>query len=68
MSCAGNVARIGQKGNSYRDFVRKPEGKRPLGRPKRRPENNITFGLREIGLGDMDLFISPRLKTSDGFL
>jgi hypothetical protein len=68
MSWAGNVARMGQKGNSYRDFVRKPEGKSPLGRPKRRPENNIKLGLREIALGDMDLFIWSRIKASDGFL
>jgi hypothetical protein len=35
-------------------LVGKPEGKRPLGRPRRRWENNIKMDLREIGWGDMD--------------
>jgi hypothetical protein len=36
MRCAGHVARMGEKRNAYRLFVGKPEGKRPLGRPRRR--------------------------------
>jgi hypothetical protein len=68
ISWAGNVAPMGQKRNFYIDFVRKPEGKRPLRRPKRRLANNIKLSLTEIGLGDMDLFIWHRIKTSDGFL
>jgi hypothetical protein len=35
-------------------LVGKPEGKRPLGRPRRRWEDGIRMDLREIGLGDMD--------------
>jgi hypothetical protein len=36
----------------------KPEGKRPLGRPKRRWENNVIMDLQEVGLGSMD-WIDP---------
>jgi hypothetical protein len=35
-------------------FARRPEGRRPLGRPRRRWENNIKMDLREIGFGDVD--------------
>jgi hypothetical protein len=41
MRLAGHVARIGEKGNAYRLLVGKPEGKRPLGRPRRRWVDNI---------------------------
>jgi hypothetical protein len=39
---------------SYRVLVGKPEGKRPLGRPSRRWEDNIKMDLEEVGCGDMD--------------
>jgi len=35
----------------YRDMVGKPEGKRPLGRPRRRWEDNIKMDLQEVGCG-----------------
>jgi hypothetical protein len=38
----------------YRDLVEKPEGKRPLGRPKRRWEDNIKMDLHEVRCGGMD--------------
>ena len=38
----------------YRDLVRKTEGKRPLGRPRRRWEDNIKMDLQEVGCGGMD--------------
>jgi hypothetical protein len=38
----------------YRDLVRKPEGKRPLGRPRRRWEDNMKMNLQEVGCGGMD--------------
>jgi hypothetical protein len=41
----------GEKRKSYSVLVGKPEGKRPLGRPRRRWEDNITMDLREIGWG-----------------
>jgi hypothetical protein len=39
---------------AYNILVGKPEGRRPLGRPRRRWEDNIKMGLREIGFGDVD--------------
>jgi hypothetical protein len=45
---------MGEKGNAYRILVGKPEGKRPLGRPRRRWMDNIKMYIREIGLDGMD--------------
>jgi hypothetical protein len=50
MRWAGHVARMGEGSGVYRALVRKPEGKRPLGRPRRRWEDNIKMDLREIGI------------------
>jgi hypothetical protein len=49
MRGAENVARMGEKRNAYRILVGKPEGKRPLGRPRHRCVNNIKTNLRETG-------------------
>jgi hypothetical protein len=49
MRWAGHVARMGEKRNAYRFLVRKPEGKRPLGRPRRRWVDNIMMDLGEVG-------------------
>jgi hypothetical protein len=49
MRWAGYVARMGAKRNAYRILLGSPEGKRPLGRPRRRWEDNIKMHLREIG-------------------
>jgi hypothetical protein len=54
MRWAGYVAQMGEKRNVYRLLVRKPEGKRPLGRPRRRWVDNIKMDLLEIGLGVVD--------------
>jgi hypothetical protein len=54
MKWAGHVARMGEKKNAYRILVGKPEGKRPLGKPRRRWVDNIKMDLREIGWNDMD--------------
>jgi hypothetical protein len=51
---AGHVARVREKRTAYRILVGKPEGNRPLGRPRRRWEVNINMDLREIGWGGMD--------------
>ena len=51
---AGNVARMEQKRGVYRILVWKPEGKRPLGRSRRRWEDNITMDLEEVVCGGMD--------------
>jgi hypothetical protein len=45
---------MGEKMNAYRILVGKPEGKRPLGRPRRRWVNNIKRDLREIKCDGMD--------------
>jgi hypothetical protein len=54
MGWASHVARIGEKRNVYRLLVGKPEGKRPLGRPRRRRVDNISMDLGEVGWGDVD--------------
>jgi hypothetical protein len=54
MRRAGHVERMGEKRNAYRLLVGKPEGKRPLGRPRRWWEDNIRMGLGDVGWGDVD--------------
>jgi len=54
MRWAGHVARMGEKRGVYRVLVGKPEGKRPLGRPKRRWEDNIKMDLQQVGCGGVD--------------
>jgi hypothetical protein len=51
---AGHVARMGEKRNAYRISVGKPEGKRPLGIPRRRWVDNIKINVREIGWDPVD--------------
>ena len=51
MRWAGHVARMGKVRGVYRVLVGKPEGKRPLGRPRRRWEDNIKIDLQEVGGG-----------------
>jgi hypothetical protein len=48
---AGHVARMGERRGAYRVLVEKPEGTRPLGRSRRRGEDNIKMDLREVGWG-----------------
>jgi hypothetical protein len=50
MRWARHVARMGEGRGVYRVLVARPEGKRPLGRPRRRWEDNIKTDLREIGI------------------
>jgi len=54
MRWAGDVARIGEKRGMYRFLVGKPEGRRPLGRPRNRWVDNIRMDLQEVGCGCMD--------------
>ena len=51
---AGHVARMGERKGVYRVLVGKPEGKRPLGKPRSRWEDNIKMDLQEVGCGGMD--------------
>ena len=48
---AGYVARMGEEKGVYRVLVGKPEGRRPLGRPRRRWVDNIRMNLQEVGCG-----------------
>jgi hypothetical protein len=54
MRWAGHVARMGEVRGAYNILVGRPEGSRPLGRPRRRWEDNIKMDIREIGFGDVD--------------
>jgi hypothetical protein len=54
MRWVGHVARMGEKRNAYRLLVGKPEGRRPLGRPRHRWLENIRMDLVEVGWGDVD--------------
>ena len=49
-----HVARIGEERVVYRALVGKSEGKRPLGRPRRRREDNIKMNLQDVGCGFRD--------------
>jgi hypothetical protein len=51
MRRAGHVTRIGEERKLYKVLVGKPQGKRPLGRPRRRWEDGIRIDLGEIGWG-----------------
>ena len=54
MRWVGHVARVGKGRGMYRVMVGKPEGKRPLGRPRHRWEDNIKMDLQKVGCGGMD--------------
>jgi hypothetical protein len=51
---AGHIARMGERRGAYRVLVGKSDGKRPLGRPRRRWEDNIKIDLQEVGGGGKD--------------
>jgi hypothetical protein len=57
-----------ERRGSYRALVRKPEERRPLGRPRRRWEDNIKMDLREVGWGAWTGSIWPRIGTGGGLL
>jgi hypothetical protein len=54
MRWAGHVVRMEEVRGAYNVLVGRPEGRRPLGRPRRRWEDNIKMGRREIRFGDVD--------------
>jgi hypothetical protein len=60
MRWIGNVARMGETRNAHRILVGTPEGKRPLGRPRRRLEDNILTCLGEIGWDGVDCIDLPQ--------
>ena len=55
MRWAGHVACMWERRGVYRVLVGKPEGKRPLGRPRRRWEDNIKMDLEEVGIWEYGL-------------
>jgi hypothetical protein len=68
MRWVGHVARMVEGRNVYRVLVGKPEGRRPLGRPRRRWEDEFKMVLREIGWGGWSGFIWLRIGTIVGLL
>jgi len=54
MRWAGHVACVAKRRDVYRILVGKPEGKRSIGRPRRRRKENIKMNLHEVGWGAMD--------------
>jgi len=54
MRWAGHVAHMGEGRGVYRVLVGKPEGRRPLGKPRHRWENNIRMDLQGVGCGCVD--------------
>jgi hypothetical protein len=67
-SVTGPVARMGEKRNTYRLLVGKPEGKRPLRRPRRRQVDNIRMDLGEVGWGDVNWIGRLRIGTGGELL
>ena len=69
MRLAGHVACMGDRRGFYRVLVGKPEGNRPLGREKRRWEDNIKVDLQEVGCGGGWTGSSwLRIGTGSGYL
>jgi hypothetical protein len=59
---------MGEGRGAYRVLVGRPEGRRPLGRPRRRWENNIKIDLQEVGWGAWTGLIWLRIGTGGGLL
>ena len=53
-ACSGDKTRMGEERGVYRVLLGKPEGRRPMGRPRRRWVNNIRMDLQEVGCGYID--------------
>jgi hypothetical protein len=68
MRWAGYVARRGERRGVYRVLVWKPEGKRQLGRPRRRWKDNIKIDLQKVGCGGMAWIELVSIGTGDGHL
>jgi hypothetical protein len=68
MRWARHVAQMGEERGVYRALVGKPEGKRPLGRPRRRWMDNIRTDLQEVGLGIWTGLGWPGIETGGGRL
>jgi hypothetical protein len=68
MRWAGHVAGMGEGRGAYRVLAGRPEGRRPLGRPRHRWEDNIKMDLQEVGWGAWTGLIWLRISTGGGLL
>jgi hypothetical protein len=68
MRWAGHVTRMGKGRGVHRVLVGKPEGTRPVGRPRRRWEYNIKMDLQEVGVVEGTGWSGLRIGTSGGHL
>jgi hypothetical protein len=68
MRWAGHVARIGERRGVYRVLVRKPEGRRPLHRPRHRWEDNIKMDLQEVECRSLTGLSWLQIGTGGGHL
>jgi hypothetical protein len=68
MRWAGQVARMEEGRGAYRILVGRPEGRRPLGRPRRRWKDNIKMDLQEVGWGAWTGLIWLRIGKGGGLL
>jgi hypothetical protein len=62
----GHVTHVGERKDAYRVSVEKPVGRRPLGRPRRRRENNIKMDFKDVGWGAWTGSIWLTTKTDGG--
>jgi hypothetical protein len=65
---AGYVAHVGERRGAYRGFVGKPEGKRPLGRPRHRWEDTIKMDLQEVEWREWTELIWLRIMIGGGLM
>jgi len=68
MKWTGHVACMGERRGVYKDVVGKPEGKRPLERPRHRWEDKIKMDLQEVGCGVWTGSSWLRIETGGGHL
>ena len=64
MRWAGHLARMEERRGVYRVLVGKSDGRRPLGRPRRRWEDNIKMNLQEVGCGGIDWIDLAQVRNS----
>jgi len=64
----GACSAYGERKGVYKVLMGKPEGKRPLGRPRRRWEDNIKMDLQEVECGGMDWIEQAQVGTGGGYL
>ena len=64
----GTCRTYGERREAYRVLVEKPEGRRPLGRPRLRWEDNIKMDLQEVGCEGMDWIDLAQNRDSEGLL